>query len=113
MVKSELIDLVAQRADVKLSEAERAVETFFDAIVEALANGERVEIRGFGAFTVREYQGFKGRNPRTGEKIEVSPKRLPFWRCGLELKSRLDAKYNLKEVSFRTVPQENSEITTT
>jgi integration host factor subunit beta len=56
----------------------------------ALVKGERIEIRGFGNFTVRNYQSYQGRNPRTGTKVEVSPKRLPFFKVGKELKERVD-----------------------
>jgi integration host factor subunit beta len=59
-------------------------------MIEALVKGERIEIRGFGNFTVRNYQSYLGRNPRTGTKVDVSPKRLPFFKVGKELKERVD-----------------------
>lgn len=90
MVKSELIELLAARADVTTAQAEEVVNLFFNAIVEALTTEGRVEIRGFGAFTVRKYKAYDGRNPKTGEKIEVPGKKLPFWKTGLELRQRVD-----------------------
>ena len=96
MVKSELIESLAQRADITLSKAEEIVEMFFHSVTETLAKGDRVEIRGFGAFTVREYPGYEGRNPKTGEKIAVPPKRLPFWKTGMELKQRVDSAFSNK-----------------
>jgi integration host factor subunit beta len=91
MVKSELVESLAERADITLAKAEEIVDLFFDSVSDTLNAGERVEIRGFGAFTVREYKAYEGRNPKTGEKIVVPPKRLPFWKTGMELKQRVDA----------------------
>ncbi len=88
MVKSELIESLAERADITLAKAEEVVDLFFNNITETLANGDRVEIRGFGAY--------KGRNPKTGEQITVPPKRLPFWKTGQELKQRVDSAFVAK-----------------
>jgi integration host factor subunit beta len=63
---------------------------FFDQISAALAEGDRIEIRGLCSFFVKEYQSYRGRNPRTGETVKVAPKRLPFFKCGQELKRRVD-----------------------
>lgn len=93
MVKSELIENLAERADVTLAKAEEIVDLFFNTITDTLCRGDRVEIRGFGAFTVREYKSYKGRNPKTGESITVPPKRLPFWKTGQELKQRVDSAF--------------------
>ena len=93
MVKSELIESLAERADITLAKAEEVVDLFFNSITETLAQGARVEIRGFGAFTVRDYKSYKGRNPKTGEQITVPPKRLPFWKTGQELKQRVDSAF--------------------
>ena len=62
------------------------VNTFFDSVREALVAGDRVEIRGFGSFKVKEYKGYVGRNPKTGDSVKVSPKRLPVFRAGKEMK---------------------------
>ena len=93
MVKSELIESLAERADITQAKAEEVVDLFFNSITETLAQGDRVEIRGFGAFTVPDYKSYKGRNPKTGEQIVVPPKRLPFWKTGQELKQRVDSAF--------------------
>lgn len=86
MTKSELIDAVAQRTRMNKTRAEIVVNTIFDTMTEALCQGEGIEIRGLGSFTVRHYKAYDGRNPRTGQKVDVSEKRLPFFKVGLELK---------------------------
>ena len=97
MVKSELIESLAERADITLAKAEEVVDLFFNSITDTLCTGDRVEIRGFGAFTVRVYKTYEGRNPKTGEKITVPPKRLPFWKTGQELKQRVDSAFLSRE----------------
>jgi integration host factor subunit beta len=94
MVKSELIENLAERADITLAKAEEVVDLFFNAIIDTLCAGHRVEIRGFGAFTVREYKSYRGRNPKTGDQIVVPPKHLPFWKTGQELKQRVDSAFS-------------------
>ena len=91
MNKSQLIEALAKDQDLTIKNAELVVTDFFESIEEALAKGERVEIRGFGSFKVKSYQGYKGRNPKTGSVINVSEKRLPFFKVGKELKERVDA----------------------
>ncbi len=93
MVKSELIEKIAGRSDITLAKAEEVVNLFFDTVADSLAKGGRVEIRGFGAFSVREYKTYEGRNPKTGEKIVVPPKKLPFWKTGTELRQRVDSHF--------------------
>ena len=93
MVKSELIENLSERADITLAKAEEVVDLFFNAITDTLAKGDRVEIRGFGAFTVRVYKSYTGRNPKTGDQITVPPKKLPFWKTGQELKQRVDSAF--------------------
>ena len=90
MNKSELIKNLAEQSNVSLDEATLVVNTFVDCMKEALLAGDRVEIRGFGSFKVKEYGSYAGRNPRTGDRVEVSPKRLPFFRAGKELKEFLN-----------------------
>jgi integration host factor subunit beta len=90
MTRSELVDALAHRHSVPRVVAERAVEGFFSGIAEALRAGARVEVRGFGSFAPRRYQGYVGRNPRTGETVEVLPKVLPVFKVGKELKSRIE-----------------------
>lgn len=91
MNKSELVKALAAQANISLDEATLVVNTFVDSMKESLLEGGRVEIRGFGSFKVKEYGSYAGRNPRTGEKVAVEPKRLPFFRAGKELKEYLNA----------------------
>lgn len=90
MNKLELIDTLSERTDLSKSQAAQIVNIFFDSLKEAFAKGERVEIRGFCSFFIKEYDSYTGRNPKTGEKVHIPPKRLPFFKCGKELKERVD-----------------------
>lgn len=92
MNKSDLIDVLCRENVITKKEAESIVNIFFDEMSAALANGDRVEIRGFGALSVKKYEAYNGRNPKTGEIIKVKPKKLPFFKCGKELKERVDRK---------------------
>jgi integration host factor subunit beta len=87
MTKSELIEAVAQRSNITKSRAELVVNCVFDAMTAALERGEGIEIRGYGSFTVRHYEAYDGRNPRTGKAVSVPEKRLPFFKVGKELKA--------------------------
>lgn len=91
MVRSELIEILSSKADLRHAQSEEVVDLFFGEIAHALTTEGRVEIRGFGAFTVRRYQGYAGRNPKTGEPLTVPEKKLPFWKTGLELRQRVDS----------------------
>ena len=91
MNKSELVKALAEKALISIEDATLVVNTFVDSMKDSLLEGGRVEIRGFGSFKVKEYGGYAGRNPRTGEKVEVQPKRLPFFRAGKELKEYLNS----------------------
>lgn len=90
MNKSELIATLAEESNISMEEAGLVVNTFIDSIKEALSNGDRVEIRGFGSFKMKDYGGYTGRNPKSGELVQVQPKRLPFFRTGKELKEFLN-----------------------
>ena len=91
MTKSELIQRLAERnPHLYLRDVEKIVETIFDEITDALANGDRVELRGFGAFSVKHRDARVGRNPRTGEAVQVEAKRLPFFKTGKGLRERLN-----------------------
>jgi len=90
MNKLELIDTLRNEGQISKKEAATIVNLFFGKISEALAEGDRVEIRGLCSFYVKEYDSYKGRNPRTGESVKVAPKKLPFFKCGKELKDRVD-----------------------
>ena len=90
MVRSELITILSARADVTQAQAEEVVEFFFAEIVRAMTTEGRVEVRGFGSFSVRKYRSYEGRNPKTGKVISVAQKKLPFFKVGLELRQRVD-----------------------
>ena len=96
MTKSELIDAIAARGDMTKARAEAVVNCVFDAMTSALQQGEGIEIRGFGSMTVREYPAYAGRNPRTGAKVDVAEKRLPFFKVGKELRELVDASRHLE-----------------
>ncbi len=91
MTKSELIETVANKLKLPKGKAELIVNCIFDSMEESLKRGERIEIRGFGSFEIRHYKAYEGRNPRTGDKVDVRPKRLPFFKVGKELKERVNA----------------------
>jgi len=88
--KLDLIQALHEKTDLSKQEARKVVEIFFDNITDAFVKGERVEIRGFCTFSIKEYQGYTGRNPKTGKKVQVSSKKLPFFKCGKELKERVN-----------------------
>ncbi len=90
MNKSELIKTLSEELDMPTTEASLYVETFFDCVRLALLEDARVEIRGFGSFKIKEYEGYQGRNPKSGISVEVPPKRLPVFRTGKELKDLLN-----------------------
>jgi len=93
MNKSELVEQVARGAGLTRKTAEAAVGVVFSALREALIAGERIEIRGFGSFVTKSYKAYLGRNPRTGETIDVPAKRLPFFKVGKELRERVDGSW--------------------
>jgi integration host factor subunit beta len=90
MNKQELISALKAKTDISKSEAARVVEVFFDNMADTLAGGDRVEIRGLCSFYVKEYKSYTGRNPKTGEKVVIKPKKLPFFKSGKELKERVN-----------------------
>ena len=90
MNKMELIDTLRFEAEITKSEAAAVVDLFFNKFSKALTDGDRVEIRGLCSFQVKKYKAYAGRNPKTGEPTKVKPKKLPFFKCGKELKERVD-----------------------
>ena len=90
MTKRDLIKGLKEKADISEKEAASVVDLFFNQMSDALASGDRVEIRGLCSFHVKEYNSYQGRNPKTGARVAVSPKKLPFFKCGRELKNRVD-----------------------
>ena len=90
MNKSDLMMALKDNVNLGRQEAEKIVNVFFQSIEDSLGSGGRVEIRGFGSFTVNGYKSYVGRNPKTGEKIRVPAKKLPFFKVGKELKEKVD-----------------------
>ena len=92
MNKAELIQALSDARQLPPAEARKIVETMIGLMKQQLLDGGRIEIRGFGSFEMREYKSYQGRNPRTGEKVTTKPKRLPFFKCGKELKDMMNER---------------------
>ena len=90
MNKLELIEALKAETGLTKNEATAVVNLFFNEMIDALANGDRVEIRGLCSFFVKKYKAYTGRNPKTGEQVKIKPKKLPFFKCGTELRERVD-----------------------
>lgn len=90
MNKLELISALKAEANMSKAEAAKVVQIFFDNMSDAMARGERVEIRGLCSFFIKEYKSYTGRNPKTGARVLIRPKRLPFFKSGKELRERVD-----------------------
>ena len=90
MNKVQLIQALRNATDLSRFEADSVVNLFFDEMTNAPARGDRIEIRGLCSFFVKEYRSYVGRNPKTGEKVKIKPKKLPFFKSGRELKERVD-----------------------
>ena len=90
MNKLEIISALKDEANISKAEAAKVVQVFFDNMADAMGRGERVEIRGLCSFFIKEYNSYTGRNPKTGEKVTIKPKKLPFFKSGKELKERVD-----------------------
>ena len=91
MNKLELIAMLKDECGISRKEAATVIDLFFESMSETLARGDRVEIRGLCSFYVKEYESYKGRNPKTGESVQVGSKKLPFFKCGKKLKERVDS----------------------
>jgi integration host factor subunit beta len=90
MNKVDLIETLARKEGLKEKEAYTIVNLIFNGFTDTLKKGGRIEIRGLGSFSVREYGAYAGRNPKTGKKVDVKPKRLPFFKVGKEIKARVN-----------------------
>lgn len=90
MHKLQLIEKFRKQTDLSKTDAAKIVDMFFSKMAETLANGDRVEIRGLCSFYVKKYKGYTGRNPKTGDKVKIKSKKLPFFKAGKELKLRLN-----------------------
>ena len=86
MTKSDLITLLSTKNNLTEVQAAKIVNLIFDGFKDALVKGDRIEIRGFGNFVMREYKTYTGRNPKTGKEVEVKPKRLPYFKVGKDLR---------------------------
>jgi len=93
MNKLELINALKNEAGISKADSAKVVQIFFDSMSEALSGDQRVEIRGLCSFYVKKYKSYLGRNPKTGDSVKIRPKKLPFFKCGKELKERVD-QYN-------------------
>ena len=94
MNKLELIQELKKKGHLTREEASKIVEVFFGEMAKAFIKGERVEIRGLCSFNIKDYNPYTGRNPKTGAKVQIPAKRLPFFKCGKELKERVDYPAN-------------------
>ncbi|RLB73116.1 MAG: integration host factor subunit beta [Deltaproteobacteria bacterium] len=90
MNKSELVETLSIKNDLTYKKSEQIVNLIFDTMSQALIDSDRIEIRGFGSFMVKDYRAYMGRNPKTGEIIQVKEKKLPFFKVGKELRERVD-----------------------
>jgi len=90
MNKIELTQALKDSNHLSKSEAEAVINLFFNKMADALAQGDRVEIRGLCSFFIKKYRPYTGRNPKTGEKVKIKPKKLPFFKAGKEIKERVD-----------------------
>ena len=100
MTKADLINALEKQAKLTHAHAERVINIVFDSMIQALYDDERIEIRGFGSFANRNYKAYEGRNPKTGKIVKVSPKKVPFFKVGKELKEMVDEgkdKYIIKD----------------
>ena len=104
MTKADLISVVAKRLDITQVQAGIIVEAALRSIVSALQGGQEVEIRGFGSFRFRNRAPRKGRNPKTGERVDVPPKKIPYFKMGKELKSLLNAERPAEEAEAPEAP---------
>ncbi len=90
MNRSDLISLLAAKENLTAAQATRIINLIFNGFNAALAKGDRIEIRGFGSFVMRDYRTYTGRNPKTGDKVEIKPKRSPYFKVGKDLKERVN-----------------------
>jgi len=91
MTKADLIDEVSKVTELSRKDSEVIVETLFDSIIKALRNGDKLEVRGFGSFRIRERKARQGRNPKTGEKVSVPAKKVPYFKPSKELKDLINS----------------------
>jgi len=98
MTKSDLVEKLTSKTNLTKKKVESVVNCVFDTMFEALVRGDRIEIRGFGSWFVKEYKSYTGRNPKTGASVSVPEKKLPFFKVGKELKKRIDDNKDTGEI---------------
>ncbi|PYS79160.1 MAG: integration host factor subunit beta [Acidobacteria bacterium] len=104
MTKAELVEDVARAAELTKKDAERLVEIVFESIIETLNHGEKIELRGFGSFRVRERGARRGRNPKTGDPVDIPAKRVPYFKPGKELKELINEEPDASASSSSSSP---------
>jgi integration host factor subunit beta len=109
MTKAELVEDVARAAELTKKDAERLVEIVFESIIETLNQGEKIELRGFGSFRVRERGARRGRNPKTGDPVDIPAKRVPYFKPGKEMKELINEEAAGGSSSSPTAPAETNE----
>ena len=92
MKKSELVEAFAQRQKISIQDAQSIVNTILETLIATMVKGEDIQIRGFGSFQIKEYKSYVGRNPKTGEKMMVQAKKLPYFKVGKDLRERVNRK---------------------
>ncbi len=102
MTKAELVEDVARAAELTKKDAERLVELVFESIIETLNQGEKIELRGFGSFRVRERGARRGRNPKTGDPVDIPAKRVPYFKPGKELKELINEEISVASSDIDT-----------
>ncbi|MGI8654023.1 MAG: integration host factor subunit beta [Pyrinomonadaceae bacterium] len=102
MTKAELVEDVARAAELTKKDAERLVELVFESIIETLNQGEKIELRGFGSFRVRERGARRGRNPKTGDPVDIPAKRVPYFKPGKELKELINEEISAASSDIET-----------
>jgi integration host factor subunit beta len=106
--KSDLARVVAERRGIHQRQADAVVDAVFDSMAEALQKQERIEIRGFGSFVSKQYGSYVGRNPKTGERIEVPAKRMPYFKVGKDLKRKINESDAIPQADSKNSAEESS-----
>ena len=109
MTKAELVEEVSRVSDLTKKHSEVIVDTVFKSIIDALHRGEKIELRGFGSFRLRRREPRKGRNPKTGDKVDVPPKKVPYFKPGKELKDLINRETGSAEASLPVTPSTASD----
>ena len=110
MTKADLVDKVTSLGDLTRRDGEVIVDTMFEAVIEALKSGDKIEVRGFGSFRTRQRNARTGRNPKTGSKVEVPAKRVPFFKPSKELRDLVNRKTHGGEIDVHLAPKVEREI---